>query len=91
MTLTTWYQSPTAVQDLAKLLSDGVLHDALLILQERARVRNIKNTDPVILCQQLRRLEGYQEALDDLRSLATIPEPKAQKLLPEPWAHAKSA
>lgn len=91
MTTDLWYQSPTAMHDLAALLADGALADAMLILQERAKAREVPNGDLTAIALSHATLTGYQKALDDLRRLSQPPKKPDHKARAEAlseWAHA---
>lgn len=80
MTTELWYNSPNMMEDLRGLLAEGALHEAVLILQERAKARKIPEADITSLALQHATLVGYQKALDDLINLS---RPVKKRTLPK--------
>ena len=60
------------------------MQDALGVLQEEAVV-SAKTADVTILALEYKRLEGYQQAINDLISLSR--QPKVAKQKPAPFVH----
>jgi hypothetical protein len=78
-----WYKSPNLMSDLAGMLADGPLHEAMLILKERAKARRLTNADVTALALQHAHLVGYQKALDDLNDLSQPPKKRTVPKLTE--------
>ena len=75
-----WYNSPNMMEELRALLAEGPLHEAMIILQERAKARKIPEADLTALALQHATLVGYQKALDDLINLS---RPVKKRILPK--------
>ena len=89
MTTEDWYRSPTAMHELAGLLKDGVLKDAVEVLKENARATSFATNDLATIALRHASLAGYTKALNDLIALATPPK-NQKKVAPEAWSHIKT-
>jgi hypothetical protein len=90
MNLQDWYSNPETHQELQRLLGTSVLRGAVDLLQQRARVPQLRTTDLNELALQHAIASGYQKALDDLVALAQIPVAKKLPKLPKHWEAAEN-
>ena len=86
MTAAQWYQSPTAMIELDKLLREGSLKDAMEVLKEESRATSFNTNDLATIALRHASLAGYQKALNDLVALS-MPPKKLKKQTLEEWAH----
>ena len=72
--LSSWYRDDDKAVGLQQLLTNPLLQEALAILLERSRMtQNVTATDPATHSAKLGWLTGYQEAIQDLRTVLTDP------------------
>lgn len=83
-----WYRSPTAMQELAGLLKDGALKDAVEVLKEGSRASSFATNDLATIALRHASLAGYTKALNDLVALASPPKTQKTSALEE-WSHIK--
>jgi hypothetical protein len=81
-----WHKTPGNRQALAALLRDPVLSLALSTLQVAAQVVPNKSADLTLLALAMKRAEGYQECLNDLRRLADSPATRPRRM-PEQFSY----
>ena len=88
MTTEDWYRSPTAMHELAGLLNDGALKDAVEVLKEGSRATSFATNDLATIALRHASLAGYHKALNDLVALASPLKNQKSSAL-EAWSHIK--
>jgi hypothetical protein len=88
MTTEDWYRSPTAMTELAALLKEGALKDAIEVLKEESRATSFNTNDLATISLRHASMAGYNKAINDLIALAT-PTKKISRNTPLEWEHIK--